>query len=392
MTSKVWGICVFTVLVGCSGGSDTDVAPPLPTSTSPTTTTPLFSSTEPAAPTTIARIADGPLAEVCPARVVIQTAELPSVSVGPLYSLLGAAPAVDTATQSVSAPLVRADGSIEDVTLELRSGGPATGFRSPIAVFAADPTIGLVHVSTAVAVRDWSTLPTKAVVSLTDRSADAVVYDPATYLNVTDWVTLRDASVEIHHLTDSPLFQFLESTGVVSAEQLVDGFDGGPAGFVASGGGIAQQANLAIEPVLIPSLAQWNRPVAALAAADEGWASLDDTLAVAIGESRLSEECIGRFVPIVQRAITSYLESPAPTNVLMSGIRAQFNPLDRLTPSLFDQGLAAASERGVFPATGTGTVGDIDMGQLTEFVTLIDPLIAVEDLASNRFVDPSVTR
>jgi hypothetical protein len=391
MMSKVCGtLCLVGALAACSGGSDAEVSQTVPSTTSPATTVP--AEVEVTTTTTIARIADGPLAEVCPSRIVIQSSGFPSVSAGPLYSLLDVAPVIDAATQSVSAPLIRSDGTGEDVVLELRSGGPAIGFRSPIAVLAADPGIGLVQVSTAVAVRDWSTLPTQAVVSLTDRSADAVMYDPATYPSVTDWGALRDASVEIRHVTEAPVFQFLESTGVVSADQLVGGFDGEPAAFVASGGEIAQQANLAIEPVLVPSLAQWNQPVAALAAADVGWASLDDTLAVATAEGRLSEDCLGRFVPIVQRSLNGYLDDPAPTNALMSLVRTQFNPLNRLTPALFDQGLVAATERGVFAVPGSGTVGDIDTAQLTPFISLLDASIAVDELVDNRFVDPTISR
>jgi hypothetical protein len=390
MISKVCGtLCLVGALAACSGGSDAEVSQTVPSTTSPATTVPAEVEVT---TTTIARVADGPLAEVCPSRIVVQTSALPSTSAGPLYSLLDVAPEIDAATQSVSAPLVRSDGTGENVVLELRSGGPAIGFQSPIAVFAADPGIGLVQVSTAVAVRDWSTLPTQAVVSLTDQSADAVVYDPATYPSVADWDALRDASIEIRHITEAPVFQFLESTGVISADQLVDGFDGEPAAFVASGGEIAQQANLSVAPVLLPSLAQWNRPVAALAAADEGWASLDDTLAVAIDERRLSEECLGRFVPIVQRSLNGYLDDPAPTNALMSFIRTALNPLNRLTPELFDQGLDAATARGVFAVPGSGTIGDIDTARLTPFISLLDASIAVDELVDNRFVDPTISR
>lgn len=386
---RLAALSMFATVAACTGGSEAEVPQTVPTTTPPPTTTPLLT---PEVTTTVARIADGPLAEVCPSRIVIQTSGLPSVSVGPLYSLLGADPAVDTASQSVSAPLVRPDGSIEDVTLELRSGGPATGFRSPISVFAEDTGIGLVHVSTAVAARDWSILQTQAVVSLTDRSADAVVYDPATYPNVTNWDGLRETSVEIHHVTDAQVFQFLESTGVVSADQLVDGFDGEPAAFVASGGTIAQQGNLAVEPALFPSLAQWARPIATLPAADVGWVSLDDTLAVDVVEQRLSDECVGRFVPIVQRAIVGYLEDPSAINAVMSNIRTQFNPLNRLTPVLFDEGLDVAAGLGVFGVIGSGTIGDIDASRLAAFVGSFDELVSVDQLVDNRFIDPAISR
>ncbi len=60
-------------------------------------------------------VEDGPLGDVCPPTIAIQTASLPGPAVGPLYLLLGSDPIVDVATQRVSAPLVRVDGTVEDV-------------------------------------------------------------------------------------------------------------------------------------------------------------------------------------------------------------------------------------------------------------------------------------
>ena len=70
---------------------------------------------------------------VCPDPIVIQTSWDPSAeSFGALYALLGPNPQEDAKRKRVTAPLV-AQGKDTGVKLELRAGGPATGFEKSTA-------------------------------------------------------------------------------------------------------------------------------------------------------------------------------------------------------------------------------------------------------------------
>lgn len=344
--------------------------------------------------TTLAPFVDGPLAEVCPATIAIQTAVQPGVAIGALYGLLGPEPAIDPTAQVVSAPLVRSDGTVEGVTLELRSGGPAVGFVNPIEIMRNDASVTLAHASLPTALVERSSLTTTAVLSLTARSHDAVVYDPASYPAVTDWDGLRSAEVEIRHVTGAPFVAYLEAQGVVTAGQLTPGFGGSPAGFVAADGAIAQQGDLIVDPVLFPTLAQWGRPVATLAAADAGWASLDDLLLVDADDERISDACLGRLVPVMQSAVPAYLDRPTETNELLVQVRKAFNPLDRLTVDLLDAGVASGIELGGF---GPGTVGGFDAEALGPFLPELAGVLGigpvnVDDVVTTRFIDPTIAR
>lgn len=327
----------------------------------------------------------------------MQTSNYPDVGVGPLYALLGLTPTVDPTRQAVSAPVMRADGTVESTTLEIRSGGPAIGFRSSLAVMAADETIDLALASTAVAVRDRATLATSAVATLTDRSREAVIIDPATYPDVTDLATLGAQGVETRHVTDAPVIRFLVASGVLSPDQLIAGSDGLPASFVEAAGVVAQQGDLTIEPVLFPSLQQWGRPVTALAASDYGWFSLDDLLLADTEVERVSDECLGRLVRVIQQSIVAYTADPSETNVVMSDIRSQFNPLARLTPPLLDLGTQLAIDSGVFDTTSGDAPGAIDTEGLDAFLVdlasalEVDP-VSVDELVDPRFVDSTISR
>jgi len=233
--------------------------------------------------------------------------------------------------------------------------------------------------------------------SLTDRSSDAVIIDPATYPDVTDLASLGTQDIEVRHVTDAPVIQFLTATGVLSPNQLTQGSDELPASFVEADGAIAQQGDVTVEPALLPTLPQWGRPVTALLASEAGWASLDDMLVVDAESERLSDECLGRFVPVVQRSIIAYLDDPTPTNALMSEVRAQFNPLERLTAELLDAGTRLAVDAGVFDVDRPDAPGAIETGQLAVFLGELASAtgavpVAVGDLVDDRFIDTTISR
>jgi len=338
-------------------------------------------------------IPDGPLAEVCPATVVIQTTGEPGVPLGPLYLLAGPDAVVEEG--AVSGPFTRADGTVDDITLVVRSGGPATGFQDAVSVAAADDTITFVHTSISAMLRRHSETAMVAVAVLTDRSHVAVLVDPVTYPGVAGLDDVAAAGIEIRHFTDAPAFEFLGSTGTLSPGQLVDGFDGGPATFVAAEGTIAQQGDLLVDPALFASLPQWSRPVTAISLGDAGWDDHDDVLAVPASALEDRSECLARVVPLVQQAIGSYADDPAATNVLLAQARTASDPLSRVTAELLDVGAEEAVALGVIGEGVDGTVGDVDADRLGPFLPELAAALGVDEvpideLIDDSFIDPAV--
>jgi hypothetical protein len=338
----------------------------------------------------VPRIADGPLADVCTPQIELQLTGLPGVAVGPLFTLLGDSPVLDVEAQTASGQIRRADGTLEEVRLVLRAGGPAVEFRDSLDVLEEDPTLTLAHTSTASMVQRATSAPTTGVVALTDVSHDVIIWDPVTYPEIVDFGGLFNEQVEIRHVTDAPVINFLVSNGTLASSQMQPGFDGEPAAFVEAAGAIAQQVALLSDVALLPSLPQWARPVSYVSAADAGWASYDDVLVARSGETATLSDCLGRLVPIVQAAIVAYRSNPSPTNAVMASARAQFNSLSRITAPLLDAGAQLGIESGVFGVAGDPTVGDFDRARLDSIVTGLGDPIDVEVLAMNDFIDPSI--
>ncbi len=325
----------------------------------------------------------------------MQTSGLPEATTGPLYALLGAAPVVDVEQQRATAPLTRPDGTVEDVDLEIRSGGPAVSFRSPVDVMADDPDVVLALTSLSAAVDARAALETTGVVTLTERSGASVVFDPATYPDIATFDDIRAAAVEVHHVTDAPVVDYLRAVGALDEAQLVGGFDGEPAAFVAAQGAIGQVGDVTVDGALLPTVPQWARPVATLAAADAGWQDYDELLVVASGDDRLSDECLGRLVRIVQLAIDDYVADPMPTIELMADLRTQFNPLNRITAPVMAAGFELALENGVFSRSADPT-GATRPATLDAFLAELTGALGVgalepDDVVSDRFIDPAIT-
>lgn len=375
----------------CSGGNNVVEEPEATTTTSAVTT--IAAEFTEIATTVPEResFADGPLADVCPETIVVQINDLPSVEHGALFRLLGSDPVVDDAGQIVTAPLVRVDGTAEAVVLEIRAGGPAAEFRAPIDVMAADESITLAEASTAEAAGLASAFPTVGVITLTDISHQMLMWDPATYPEVTSIDELAVTGAEILHITGERFINFLVDRGNLTAENLTDGFFGEPAAFVTAGGALAQQGDALVEPFLFPALPQWAAPINFALAADAGWDSYDDSLIVRPEFAAANRQCLGRLVPVIQESMVAYSLDSAPTNQLMASIRELFNPLTRAAPELLEQGAAAATSTGIFGGGPDGVVGSFDMERANTFVDLIgDGSISAEELMTNDFIDLEV--
>lgn len=326
---------------------------------------------------------DRPLVEVCPSELVIQLEGLPSVEHGPLYRLIVADPVVDNLGRTVSGPIVRADGAVEDVVLTLRSGGPVVAFREPLSLMVDDPSITMGVGSTADLVAGHAALPAVSVVSLTERSHDVVVWDPVTYPQAVDIPTLAADGVELHHAPGEPFIEFLSTRGALDGARLVDSYLGEPAAFVAAGGAIAQQGDELVDPLLFATLPQWNRVVGTGAAADEGWASYDDTVFVRASAYEELAGCLDIFVPVIQDAIVAHVTEPSVANAVIADVRLRLNPLTRTSLESLDQGVATGIESGVVGGGPDGAVGRVDPDRMAAFVP---ELVAALDLPA---VDPA---
>ncbi len=213
----------------------------------------------------------------CPSTVVVQTDWNPEADHGQLYQLVGPGYTVDTDKKSVSGPLYY-QGSPTNVSIEIRSGGPAIGFQTVTSQLYADDAITLGYVSTDEAVQFSATQPTVAVFAENDKSPQMIMWDPATYPDVKDLAGLNTALLGtggvIRYFGGAAYMDFLTGTDVLD-KSIVDGtYDGTPVKFAASQGKDAQQGFATAEPYIYQyETPAWGKPVNYQLVYDEGYRS-----------------------------------------------------------------------------------------------------------------------
>jgi hypothetical protein len=341
---------------------------------------------------------DQTLRGVCPDPVVVQMNWFPQAEHGGLYRLLGAGFTVDAEHKRASGPLL-ADGKDTGVRLEVRAGGPVTGFQRVSALMAADETITLGSIATDEAVQEAGERPTLAVFAPMDKSPQMIMWSPQRYL---DWREITDIDATVLYSTGASYMDYLVHSGILEASQVDGSYDGGPARFVAEDGKVAQQGYATNEPYLYEKeIAAWRRPVRFALVHDAGYPIYPETLAIRAGEKERLAPCLRRLMPILQRSTLAYLRDPAATNDaivrLVSDLRAGYT----YSAERAEFAVRQLRELGIANDGRSALVGDFDPARIRTVLAELRPILAgqgrpvaadltPERLATNEFLDQTV--
>jgi hypothetical protein len=359
--------------------------------------------TAPAAAGAPAAPASGPLdlKGVCPDTVVMQQDWQPEAEHGAMYSVVGPNYTIDTNTKAVTGPLV-AQGVDTGVKVEVRSGGPNTGFKPVPALMYSDDKImiGAVNTDDAI-VQGAKQLPTVAVTSQMTVSPQILMWDPASYPGATTIKQVAAAGATIVTSGDV-LPALLESQGVMKKTQSDQSYDGSPSRFV-SDPKIVQQGFATAEPYIYENeIAQWKKPIASEVIANYGYTIYPEPLAVRADKVDALAPCLKKLVPIMQRAQVDYLKSPAAANDLIVKLVDAYQTGWTYTAGDADFSVKTQlSGKFVSNDPASGVFGKFDPKRVTDTVARFVPLLqsagtltgtppSPESLYTNQFIDDSI--
>lgn len=332
----------------------------------------------------------------CPANIVVQSDWFPESEHGAFYELLGPDYKVDTDKKIVRGSLITPEGASTGVTLEIRTGGPATGYQGPSATMAADSSITFGFDSEGNALLYGKT-PMLQVMAPLEKSPQMLMWDPATYPNVKTIKDLGAAGVTINVFSKDLMAEAI-ADGTVKDAQVDPSYDGTAARFIASGGKIAQQGFASAEPYIYLHDPKWAKPVAYQLFYDAGYQSYAETLAIRAGDLDKLRPCLKKFVPLMQRAVVAFAKSPDRANAIIVDAVAKYKDT-----WVYDAGLAAFSvaeqiKSGVLSNGPDKIVGNFDMTRAdkvlaqyrTAGLTGIPADLTAEKMFTNEFIDPSI--
>jgi hypothetical protein len=337
---------------------------------------------------------------VCPDTVVVQTDWFPESEYGVYYHLVGANPKIDTNKKLVNGPLV-AEGQDTGVRIEVRSGGPATGFELVSAQMYKDKNITLGQVNTDEAVRFSAKQPTLAVAAPMEISPFMIMWDPATYPEFNIIADVGQSDAKVYYFEGDTYMEYLIGSGILRRSQVDGSYDGSPKFFVGAKGEAAQAGFATSEPYIYENeIPEWKKPVKYALVNDTGYPFYPQALSIRTGDKDKLAPCLKKLVPIVQRAQVDFLRNPDKTNAFIVDVVKKYNTFWTYSDGLADY--AMDKMRQDFVNNGPdSTLGNFDQARVQRIIDIVTPILVSQraapkegltpaDLFTNEFIDSTI--
>ena len=334
--------------------------------------------------------------DVCPAKIVVQTNWFPEAEHGGTYQVIGPDGIIDGENGTYRGPL--AGTGLE---LEVRAGSQFIGFQPVTSVMYQDPDIFFGYVDGGESIQQSGANPTIAVMANLEISPLAMLWDPGTY-DFTSIEDIRDEGVTVLHFDPSVSIEYFVETGQLSRDQLDASFDGSPAAFLASNGGIVFQSFATNAPSLYQNvITDWGKPLDYLLTHDFGWTQYQSPLVVRPDTITDYRDCLKMLIPVFQQGWIDYMNDPVPMNNRILDIVEAQATFWSLSEQLNADAITVMRDLDIVSNGPDGTFGNFDMDRIQTLINQIAPVFSeagaevkdglqAEDIATNEFVDPSI--
>jgi ABC-type branched-subunit amino acid transport system substrate-binding protein len=282
------------------------------------------------------------------------------------------------------------------IDIEVRTGGPAIGW-SPVASYMyTDDSIHIGYANTEAQAQLVDT-PLISVMAPLEKNPQMIMWDPATYPDVTSIADLGEQGITINVFAGGVFIEVWIAEGVVSADQVDPSYDGGPAVFIAADGAIAQQGFASAEPYqYLNEHAEWGRPVEYQLLHDTGFEVYSQTLGVRPDDLADMSPCLELLVPVVQQSVVNFSGNPARANAIIVDAVETFGSFWVYSMELGEYSVATMTELGLHGNGPDSTVGNMEESRIQG---VLDKMVAAgmevattnaSDLFTNEFIDMSI--
>jgi ABC-type nitrate/sulfonate/bicarbonate transport system substrate-binding protein len=336
-----------------------------------------------------------PLRRACGEKIVIQTDWFPEPEHGAVYQLAGTKGTLDKEKG-------RYTGSVQGLKIEIRAGGPFTGFQQPISQIYQDSSITLGYATSDEQIQLSKKLPLVSIVSPFEFSPQILMWNPQK-LNIKRFSDIKQTGAKVLVFAGGAWIDYLQAKGWVDPKQVDTSYDGAPARFVAADGGIVQQGFVTSEPYQYRfEIDQYGKPVSYLLIRSSGYVPYPQTLATKPSVIKAKRACFKLLVPLVQRAQINYLKNPKPVNRKLEEIVTALNTFWKLSPGGDAYNVATQKRLKLVQNGPDCTLGNFSMKRLQGVInqalpifkdkgldTIKEDLVASE-IATNAFIDKSI--
>lgn len=338
-----------------------------------------------------------PLRKACGSKISVQTDWFPEPEHGALYQLAGTNGSIDGKKGWYTGEIGKTG-----VQLEIRSGGPFTGFQQPISQMYQDSSITLGYVTSDEAVQLSKKLPTVAIVTPLEFSPQILMWNPQK-LNINRFQDIANSGAKVLVFEGGVWIDYLVSRGWVSKGQVDTSYDGSPTRFVASDGAIVQQGFATSEPYQYEhDIKQWGKPVKYLMIKNSGYVPYPQALAAKPDVVKAKRACFKALVPLIQKAQVDYVKKPGPVNDKLVDIVTEMKQFWVLTKAGNTWNTQQQVKLGLVQNGPNCTLGDFSTKRIQQLINLLKPIYAAKGLdtydpnlkasaiATNEFINPKI--
>ncbi len=261
---------------------------------------------------------------ICPDTVVIQTDWFPESDHSESYAIAASNGTIDAKKKTYTADLI-ANGKPTGVKVQIRAGGPATGYQTPTQQMYTDDSIYMGYANTDESIQNSGTHPTLSVFAPREHWAQVLIFDPKTYPKLTSIKGIKATGATVYYFKGNVYMDYLIGAGILDKDKTNSSYDGSPTALVTSGGKNIAQGFITAEPYNYEHLVKnWMKPVKALSIEASGYPNYGETLAIRKKDLAKDTPCLKLLVPILQQAQVDYAKSPARVDTLLDKINADF--------------------------------------------------------------------
>jgi hypothetical protein len=342
------------------------------------------------------RAAATPLRKACGPKLVIQSDWFPEPEHGAVYQLAGTRGTFDKNKG-------RYTGSAQGVQIEIRAGGPYTGFQQPISQLYQDSSITLGFATTDEQIQLSKRLPLVSIVTPFEYSPQILMWNPQKLPGIKRFSQIKGTGKTVLVFAGGAWPDYLVGRGWIGAGQLDSSYDGSAARFVSSDGAIFQQGFVTSEPWLYRhDIPQYGKAVSYLLIKNSGYQPYPQTLAAKPSVIRAKAACFKLLVPLVQRAQIAFVRKPGPTLRLLERLVKELNSFWKLTPAGDTYNVRTQRRLGLIQNGPDCTLGNFNPKRVQKTINQALPIfkrrnlntvksnVNPRDLVTNRFVNPKI--
>jgi hypothetical protein len=337
------------------------------------------------------------LKSACGSKIVIQTDWFPEPEHAGIYQLAGTHGTVDKKKGHYTGTIGKTG-----VSLEIRAGGPFTGFQQPISQMYQDKTITLGYMNSDEAIRNSKNLPTVAIVTPLEFSPQILMWNPQK-LHIKKFADIAKTNAKVLVFEGGVWVDFLIGKGWVKKSQVDTSYDGSSARFVSADGSIIQQGFATSEPYqYLHDIKQYGKKVSYLLIKNSGYQPYPEPLAVRKADLTSKAACWKLLVPLVQKAQVAYMRKPGPVNDKLTAIDKALAQFWQLNKGGNAYNTATQRKLGIVSNGPNCTLGDFNMKRLQRTINQLKPIYQAQNvktfnpslkagqIATNRFIDKSI--